>query len=41
MKSSPLSPQLEKAWAQQWRPNTAKKKKTKDIKIYFKIAAFS
>ena len=29
MKSSPRSPQLEKASAQQWRPNAAKKKKKK------------
>ena len=29
MKSSPCSPQLEKARAQQWRPNAAKKKKKK------------
>ena len=29
MKSSPCSPQLEKAHAQQWRPNATKKKKKK------------
>ena len=35
-KSSPCSPQLQKAHAQQWRPNTARKKqkKIKNPKIY-------
>ena len=36
-KSSPRSPQLEKAGVQQWRPNTAKKKKR--ISISRKINA--
>ena len=31
MKSGPHSPQLEKALAQKWRPNTAKNKKNKFI----------
>ena len=31
MKSSPCSPQLEKAHAQQWRPNTARNKLNKKI----------
>ena len=31
MKSSPRSPQLEKAHAQQQRPNAAKKKKKKSV----------
>ena len=31
MKSSPRSPQLEKAHAQQRRPNTAKNKKNKEL----------
>ena len=30
--SSPCSPQLEKAWAQQWRPSTAKKFKNNNLK---------
>ena len=31
MKSSPLSPQLKEAWAQQWRPSTAKNKYINNI----------
>ena len=34
-KSSPCSPQLEKAHAQQWRPNAAKKKKKKKKVVWF------
>ena len=36
MKSSPHSPQLEKAHAQQWRPSTAKINKLINLKKFFK-----
>ena len=36
-KSSPRSPQLEKACVQQWRPNAAKNKINKFLKIVIEL----